>query len=497
MNNDFSRLENESVKDYKVRICSNKEQYNLSWENVKNILNEELGEKHGESKYRKEWYAFKDGMDYQKDKLNINTKMLSHDESKGIIRLLDRNERVIPQGQKISEGTLDVDNIEVTNLATTENDELPPYKETTEILKDGLQRSDKLVKMNEQQRKDPAFLLEAHGYDPSEWELTNSKSSMWNQHNKQHGTVILYSSKITVKPATNSINLEDIKDYVQGFMKDYKAPMIEPTNYSVNGKLLEVNISDLHLNKLGYKLGVYDEDIAEKAFFHILNDVITRTKLMNFEKILFIWSHDFFNIDHLTKTTTSGTPQDTTMRYADMYKKGMKMLIEGIDLLKQVAPVETVQVGANHDKLTSYTMSEVLYAWFRDDENVVIDNDPLSRKYRKFGKCLIGFSHGDKEKKRLGKIMPSEARKEWGETLYVEMHAGHLHSEQAVVEENGVIVRHLSSPSGTDNWHFESGYVGAIPKAQHFIWDREQGLTSILHTPIVPGGDVIGHQEVL
>jgi hypothetical protein len=124
-------------------------------------------------------------------------------------------------------------------------------------------------------------------------------------------------------------------------------------------------------------------------------------------------------------------------------------------------------------------MSEVLDAWFRNDENVTIDNDPLSRKYKRFGKCLIGFSHGDKEKKRLGKIMPVEARKDWGETIYCEIHAGHLHSEQAVKEENGVIVRYLSSPSGTDNWHFESGYVGAIKKAQSFVWDKDKDIEFI------------------
>ena len=98
---------------------------------------------------------------------------------------------------------------------------------------------------------------------------------------------------------------------------------------------------------------------------------------------------------------------------------------------------------------------------------------------------MIGFTHGDSEKKnRIGKLMPIEAREAWGKTLYHEVHAAHFHSEQAVQEENGIIVRYVSSPTSTDNWHYENGYVGAVKKAQSFIWDKEYGLTDILHSVI-------------
>jgi hypothetical protein len=80
--------------------------------------------------------------------------------------------------------------------------------------------------------------------------------------------------------------------------------------------------------------------------------------------------------------------------------------------------------------------------------------------------------------------MPIEARKDWGETLFAEIHAGHFHSEQAVKEENGVIVRYLSSPSGSDNWHYESGYVGAIKKAQSFVWDKNKGMELMINTSV-------------
>lgn len=386
--------------------------------------------------------------------------------------------------RKLAQGWKMLDDHEESEVMTESKEDVR-YKETTEILGDGSYRSDKLISMSDEDSKDAKYLLEVHGFNPDEWEITNARNSMWNANSKKNGLQTLFSSKITVKPKLKELDLKAITSGIKDIVEGYKRESYTPTRYSSDGKLLELNVSDLHLNKMGYKNGIYDSKMAEEAFFHIINDVLTRTENIVFEKILFIWSHDFFNVDGMGNTTTAGTPQDVTMRYTDMYKKGMEMLVKGIEMISEIAPVETIQVGANHDKLTSYTMSEVLYAWFRNDENVTIDNDPISRKYRKFGKCLIGFSHGNNEKKRLGKIMPVEARKEWGETYYAEIHAGHLHSEQAIKEENGVIVRHLSSPSGTDNWHFDSGYVGAIPKAQSFIWDKDLGLTDILHTPII------------
>jgi len=61
---DIKRQTNETLKDYMVRICSNKDIFNLTWIDVKDILNKETGETWGESKYRKWWYAFNEGMEY-------------------------------------------------------------------------------------------------------------------------------------------------------------------------------------------------------------------------------------------------------------------------------------------------------------------------------------------------------------------------------------------------------------------------------------------------
>jgi len=441
------RQPNESLDQYKERLVLNKKAYGLYWSDIAQLWLDHTGQRKSDDYFRK----------FRK-------------------RLEKRDNK----------------NIQVSLDLQLENDELVieplNYKESVEINKDGSQTSNKLVRMSIEESKDVNYLLKAHGYDIYEWELVSARNNIWNVYSKQDGIKTLYSSKITVKPRKGSISLEEVKEFFEEMSQNYKSPIHTPTNYSYDGKMLEINIADLHVGKYcweGDSGDNYDYQKAKEKFLYIINDVLTRTKHYQFNKILFVWSNDFFHYDTINQTTTAGTRQDTNIRWQNLYKFGVEMLIEGIDLLSQYAPVETFYIGSNHDKMTSYFAIEHIAAWYRNNPNVTVNTDAKSRKYVEFGKCLIGFSHGHAEKKRLGSLMPIEAKEAWGRTTFREFHVGHIHSEKAVNEENGIIVRTVSSPSATDNWHFESGYVGAIKKSQSFVWDREHGLTDILNTTVM------------
>lgn len=361
-------------------------------------------------------------------------------------------------------------------------------KETVEIHADGSQSSHRLVRMSIEESKDPEFLLRAHGYSVDAWELVSARSNIWNAYSKQDGIQTLYSSRITVKPRVGTYDEKSFEEFLTRLSRDYKSPVHTPVNFSRDGKLLELNIADLHLGKLcwtGDSGDHYDEEVARKRFFHIINDVISKTRHYKYQKILFVWSNDFFHFDTVSGTTTKGTPLDTNLRWQQMFELGAEMLVQAIDLLSQFAPVETFYIASNHDKMISYFATMYLAAWYKDNKSVTINTDPRSRKFYKFGKCLIGFTHGNQEKKRIGKWLQVEAAKEWGETIYREVHAAHIHSEKLVDEDNGVIVRYVSSPTGTDNWHYDSAYIGAVKKGQSFLWDAENGLELIINSSVV------------
>lgn len=74
--NHLKRQENENLLEWKIRLCSHKDEYGLTWDQVATIINKETGDKFGESTYRK-WFAnFKQGMEYAKSK-NLDENALS------------------------------------------------------------------------------------------------------------------------------------------------------------------------------------------------------------------------------------------------------------------------------------------------------------------------------------------------------------------------------------------------------------------------------------
>ena len=305
----LGRDKDESLLEYQIRICSERVKLDLTWDEVAKILNEELGENYGESKYRKWWYAFNEGMDY------------------------------------------------VRNLEAEREEAVKEYvgeqKKDFQMLKTGEQASTIVTKLNEEQLKDPDYLLKVHGYDPNEWELTSAKQSIWN--NKLDNE--LYSSKITVKPRIGFNWSEDnvrkifdkvIKDidilgceYARIAGKDEQPP--------IQDKMILIGISDLHYGLLAKDnlSEEYNMKIANERFNKILTDVIQRKQdNQDIEKVILLIGNDFLNADNLQGTTSRHmTPQDQETNWYEMITSATEMLIEGIEKLRFFFPkIEVINV---------------------------------------------------------------------------------------------------------------------------------------------------------
>ena len=61
----LKRMSDETVDEYIYRVCRNKDigMYDVTWQDVGNILNSELELEYTESKYRKEYQAMQRGID--------------------------------------------------------------------------------------------------------------------------------------------------------------------------------------------------------------------------------------------------------------------------------------------------------------------------------------------------------------------------------------------------------------------------------------------------
>jgi len=374
----------------------------------------------------------------------------------------------------------------ILNTNDIEKELAKNYKNVVELNKDGSQTSDKLLQMSEEQCKDVIYLLKSHGYDIKSWELVSARNNIWNSYSKTDGVMTLYSSKITVKPKqTPTLDKEQLKNILDDLIINYKIPQIIKTDYNKNGDLLVVNMADLHFGLKAYletSNNLYDNEIASSRFIYLISDVINRIHNKNIKKIILINSGDLCNFD-TPYQTTKGTPQpDATTNYYSMFKEVSKLMIQGIDMLLDIAPVEVWNCNSNHDRYTTFGIFQTLEYCYRNNSNVYIDTETLDRKYIKFGKSLIGLSHNIDEKKAY-KIIHSEAKQHISESNYIYWFVAHLHKSM-VIDDYGVEIRRLPTGSGDSEWSYQQGYCGTIKKWESYIIDEQYGITDILNTVI-------------
>jgi hypothetical protein len=246
--------------------------------------------------------------------------------------------------------------------------------------------------------------------------------------------------------------------------------------------MYEINIPDFHLGLLSWHKETgedYDVKIAMKLYMDCISYLLGKAP-EDTDKILLMVGSDFFNSDTIDNTTTKGTKQSEDGRFQKTFTTGWKVLVDAINLCRQVADVQVMVVTGNHDHQRSYFLGEVLVAWFRDDCSVLIDNNPAYFKYYNYGKNLIGFTHGDTAKKEsLPMIMAVDVPELWAKCPYREFHIGHLHSSVtkgfgSETEHTGCKVVSVPSLAVASDWIAKMGYR-SVREAQAFIYDKHYG----------------------
>ena len=335
-------------------------------------------------------------------------------------------------------------------------------------------------------------LLKKSNVDLDVWEVERHVINKWEVGSTIEGIVVveeLFQVKAWLKKRTDLINLVDIKNDMLELMSNH-SPKVSRKEYKNDSKnLLEISIFDLHFGKYVREMitgANYDTNEARERFLNSLKVLIGRSSYFTPERILFPIGNDFFNSDSFRNQTTKGTPQDEHLLWQETVKYGKELLIDAIEYLSQFAPVDVVVVQGNHDWERMFMVGEMMAAYFYHNENVSVDNGATARKYYKYGKCLIGFTHGNNEKVMdLPLIMAQEQPILWKDTKFREFHLGHLHHRKDIKwkstqEYKGITVRHLRSLSESDIWHNVKGYVGAQKTATAFVWSKNEGLIAEL-----------------
>ena len=267
------------------------------------------------------------------------------------------------------------------------------------------------------------------------------------------------------------------------------------------GILLEIATPDLHVGKLAHSIETggrpYDVKIAIATFERALDALVARTSMYNVEEVLLVAGNDLFNSDTPENETTAGTAVSCDGRFHKTFHHVRNMMVKAVERLRQVAKVHILIVPGNHDRQTAYHLGDSLECYFHADPQVRVTNTPATRKYITWGKCLLGFCHGDEgNRASYPQLMAVENPEAWGQTQFREIHTGHYHKQQ-LEEQFGVRVRILSALCPPDDWHSAQGYIGAIRQAEAFVWSKEEGLLSIVYFNDDAASVIRTHREIV
>lgn len=298
-------------------------------------------------------------------------------------------------------------------------------------------------------------------------------------------TTELHRVFVKLKPKAGPSAQEIVEALIAGTVAK-RAPVVKRQIIvkGTNADILQcVVIADPHVGKYAwrhetgwddYDIGIASTLLRESAA-ELLGDGVAR----KVGRRTIVLLGDYFHYDTPHGQTTKGTPLDRDGRVEKMMSSGAQTLFDIVEASAQQMPTHVVLVPGNHDTILTIALRQLVSAHFRRDARVSVDTNGTTRKYLTHGKCLIGFTHGDKARKRLGELMALEAREAWGGSTYREIHTGHLHSIAEVQTVSGVVVRTHPALCPPDGWHAAEGFVGATRGMQAFYYHAAGGLVGM------------------
>lgn len=278
-----------------------------------------------------------------------------------------------------------------------------------------------------------------------------------------------------------------IQDSVEAIVENWNPPKLRKITKKSHGSgehMIEIDLFDVHFGKLCWDEGTtgknYDLNVAKEDFVGAVDTLLERIGTYDAGKFLLPIGNDFFQTDNWEGTTTAGTAVAFDDRISKVFQCGYEAVVEVIERLRDIAPVEPVWVPGNHDLNTSWHLFFLLSQRFRDDKHVKFDLSSRKRKYIEWGESVIGFQHGHQMKpEKMVMIAPTEFP-EWGYKRFREIHCGHVHTRRdfkfmSASEHAGTMVRYMAALSETDEWHYDNGYVGNKRAAEAIAWHLDEG----------------------
>lgn len=351
------------------------------------------------------------------------------------------------------------------------------------------------ITIQDKQIKTIEEFIEASQLDMKEWIVKKCIANKWDVTMKINDVPVLRENWQTKLFLEKKLNIQDITEFKQSILNEFKnastkVPKISSFKLPNTGNMVEINIPDLHVGKIGVEelsnTSGWSTLRAYKDFSKVVDYFITNI-LIKPEKIVLVLGNDIINtnISNPFPQTVKGTPQSEDTYWPLLFRFVKYMVVETIFKLYSLVPnIHIVIIKGNHDSDRVFYLGEILEALLYGNDNITVDNSLSERKYVLWGNSLLGFTHGNQKNegvKRLSYLMQEEAPKLWAKSKIREWHLGDIHHNkkvQVIPEEDlqGINIRFFRTLMVGDPWEHKQGYISR-KGADMLIWNKTNGKT--------------------
>lgn len=285
-----------------------------------------------------------------------------------------------------------------------------------------------------------------------------------------------------VKTREGELDPLQVAEWMKSAMADFETrhqPVAAPNLDDAAELLTLVPCNDWHINLLTWEREVsenWDLKIAEDRIGSAIESAISRAPVASTAIVL--GGGDLLHADNKeARTAASGHALDVDGRYQKGVEVATRLMVRTVDAaLANNGKVIVRMLPGNHDEHTTVAVTYFLLAWYRDEPRVEVDVDASLFFYYRFGRTMIGATHGHTVKlKDMAMIMATRRSEDWGLTRFRYVHGFHVHHRELHGwEEHGIIAEAHQAPIPQDAWHYGSGFLSGR-SVQSITYHRDFG----------------------
>jgi hypothetical protein len=257
--------------------------------------------------------------------------------------------------------------------------------------------------------------------------------------------------------------VEVIKDFITSLVSEAKglSPLVDAPQTS-NADLLAVYpFGDPHFGMYAWAKECgddFDLEEAERLTLGAVDSLVASAPPAGVALLILLG--DVFHANDQTNVTPGHKHQlDVDSRYPKVILSGIKTFRHAILRALEKHPKVKVWIKpGNHDPQAIWALAFTLMAYFENNSRVEIDINPSKFSFYKFGKVLIGSTHGDTVKHgQLPNLMAADIPEDWGATKHRYWYTGHVH-HTSVSEFPGVVCESFRTLAAKDAYAAGHGY---------------------------------------